>query len=95
VSNTAGFPAYKANSLTVSLQFGEPNFSALMDLFGFFYRCSSGLGNLLDRAELFLVSSNIKDQLVLALADLVTLIVGVATHFHRLLLSSESVSVDI
>lgn len=66
-----------------------------MDLFGFFYRCSSGLGNLLDRGELFVVSSDIKDQLVLALADLVTLVVSVATHFHRLLLSSESVSVDI
>jgi hypothetical protein len=66
-----------------------------MDLFGFFYRCSAGLGNLLDRAELFVVSSDIKDQLILALADLVTLVVHVATHFHRLLLSSESVSVDI
>lgn len=74
---------------------GESNAPALMDLFGFFYRCSAGLGNLLDRAELFVVSSDIKDQLILALADLVTLVVCVATHFHRLLLSSESVSVDI
>lgn len=76
-------------------QLGEPNAPALMDLFGYFYRFSSGLGNLLDRAELFVVSSDIKDQLVLALADLVTLVVSVATHFHRLLLSSESASVDI
>lgn len=74
---------------------GEQNASALMDLFGFFYRCSAGLGNLLDRAELFLVSSDIKDQLILALADLVTLVVCVARHFHRSLLSSESVSIDI
>ncbi|KAJ5536107.1 hypothetical protein N7513_009293 [Penicillium frequentans] len=77
------------------LELGEQNASALMDLFGFFYRCSAGLGNLLDRAELFLVSSDIKDQLILALADLVTLVVCVAKHFHRSLLSSESVSIDI
>jgi hypothetical protein len=66
-----------------------------MDLFGFFYRCSAGLGNLLDRAELFVVSSDIKDQLILALADLVTLVVCVARHFHRSLLASELVSIDI
>ncbi|KAJ5835685.1 hypothetical protein N7447_001711 [Penicillium robsamsonii] len=77
------------------LELGEENASALMDLFGFFYRCSAGLGNLLDRAELFVVSSDIKDQLILALADLVTLVVCVATHFHRSLLASESVSVDV
>ncbi|KAJ5158863.1 uncharacterized protein N7500_008514 [Penicillium coprophilum] len=77
------------------LELGEENASALMDLFGFFYRCSAGLGNLLDRAELFAASSDIKDQLILALADLVTLVVSVATHFHRSLLASESVSVDI
>ncbi|KAJ5768999.1 hypothetical protein N7520_003558 [Penicillium odoratum] len=77
------------------LELGEQNASALMDLFGFFYRCSTGLGNLLDRAELFLVSSDIKDQLILALADLVTLVSCVARHFHRSLLSSESVSIDI
>ncbi|KAI2747521.1 hypothetical protein DTO013E5_810 [Penicillium roqueforti] len=77
------------------LELGEENAPALMDLFGFFYRCSSGLGNLLDRAELFVVSSDIKDQLILALADLVTLVVCVATHFHRSLLASEWVSIDI
>ncbi|KAJ5102654.1 hypothetical protein N7532_003183 [Penicillium argentinense] len=77
------------------LELGEQNASALMDLFGFFYRCSAGLGNLLACAELFVVSSDIKDQLILALADLVTLVVGVATHFHRLLVSGESVSIDI
>lgn len=56
-----------------------------------------GLGNLLDRAELFIVSQNIKDQLILALADLVTLVVGVATHFLDSLgqLESGSVSIDI
>jgi tetratricopeptide (TPR) repeat protein len=66
-----------------------------MDLFGFFYCCSDGLGNLLDRAELFVASSDIKDQLILALADLVTLVVSVARHFHRSLLASELVSIDI
>ncbi|CAG8182384.1 unnamed protein product [Penicillium nalgiovense] len=77
------------------LELGEENAPALMDLFGFFYRCSAGLGNLLDRAELFMVSSDIKDQLILALADLVTLVVCVARHFHRSLLASELVSIDI
>ncbi|KAJ5858923.1 hypothetical protein N7534_004200 [Penicillium rubens] len=77
------------------LELGEENAPALMDLFGFFYRCSAGLGNLLDRAELFVVSSDIKDQLILALADLVTLVVCVARHFHRSLLASELVSIDI
>ncbi|RMJ27224.1 hypothetical protein PHISP_01933 [Aspergillus sp. HF37] len=77
------------------LELGEENASALMSLFGLFYRCSMGLGNLLNTAELFFVSPDVKDQLVLALADLVTLVVGVATHFHKSLLTSESVSVDI
>ncbi|PYH98619.1 NACHT domain protein [Aspergillus ellipticus CBS 707.79] len=77
------------------LELGEQNSAALQDLFGFFYRCSMGLGNLLDRTELFMVSQDIKDQLILALADLVTLVVNVATHFHRSLLTSESVSIDI
>ncbi|KAJ5516016.1 Tetratricopeptide-like helical [Penicillium freii] len=77
------------------LELGEENARALMDLFGFFYCCSDGLGNLLDRAELFVVSSDIKDQLILALADLVTLVVCVARHFHRSLLASELVSIDI
>ena len=56
-----------------------------------------GLVNLLDRVELFSVSQDIKDQLVLALADLVTLVVSVATHFHKSIksLTSESVSIDI
>ncbi|OJJ87625.1 NACHT domain protein [Aspergillus glaucus CBS 516.65] len=79
------------------LGLGEENSSALLDLFGFFYRCSMGLGNLLDRAELFIVSQNIRDQLTLALADLVTLVVGVSNHFLDSLgqLTSGSVSIDI
>lgn len=68
-----------------------------MVMFGFFCSCSQELVNLLDRAELFAVSQDIKDQLVLALADLVTLVVCVATHFHKSLrgIASESVSIDI
>ncbi|KAF3395404.1 hypothetical protein DPV78_009173 [Talaromyces pinophilus] len=79
------------------LELGDENSRALLDVFGFFYRCSTGLENLLHRAELFLVSRSIKDQLILALADLVTLVVGVATHCHRSLssLASGSVSIDI
>ncbi|KAF4215071.1 hypothetical protein CNMCM8980_008756 [Aspergillus fumigatiaffinis] len=79
------------------LELGDENASALLDVFGFFYRCSTGLENLLHRTELFMVSQSIKDQLILALADLVTLIVGVATHCHQSLgsLASGSVSIDI
>ncbi|KAF4227966.1 hypothetical protein CNMCM6805_002498 [Aspergillus fumigatiaffinis] len=79
------------------LELGDENASALLDVFGFCYRCSTGLENLLHRTELFMVSQSIKDQLILALADLVTLIVGVATHCHQSLgsLASGSVSIDI
>ncbi|KAL5045392.1 hypothetical protein BDW71DRAFT_208465 [Aspergillus fruticulosus] len=79
------------------LELGDENSSALLDVFGFFHRCSTGLENLLHRTELFAVSQSIKDQLILALADLVTLVVGVATHCHRSLgsLASESISIDI
>ncbi|KAL4888861.1 hypothetical protein BDV59DRAFT_205714 [Aspergillus ambiguus] len=79
------------------LELGEENSSALMVMFGFFCSCSQELVNLLDRAELFMVSQDIKDQLVLALADLVTLVVCVSTQFHKSLrgISSESVSIDI
>ncbi|PYH31499.1 uncharacterized protein BO87DRAFT_442052 [Aspergillus neoniger CBS 115656] len=72
------------------LELGEQNASALQDLFGFFYRCSTGLGSLLDRTELFDVSKDIKDQLILALADLVTLVAGVASHFNRALQNSQT-----
>ncbi|KAL4899857.1 hypothetical protein BDW74DRAFT_188878 [Aspergillus multicolor] len=77
------------------LEFGEDNADALLDLFNFFYRCSIALDNLLSRAELFAVSQTIKDQVILALADLVTLVYGVATHSHRRLRESKSVTIDI
>ncbi|OGM43350.1 NACHT domain protein [Aspergillus bombycis] len=77
------------------LELGEGNSCALMSLFGFFYRCSSGLGSVLDLAEFFQVSSDIKDQLSLALADLVTLIVGIATHFRKTLPTVGYLHIDI
>ncbi|KAF9884228.1 hypothetical protein FE257_001960 [Aspergillus nanangensis] len=82
---------------TLLLELGEENSSALMVMFAFFCNCSQELVNLLDRAELFMVSQDIKDQLVLALADLVTLVVCVATHFHKSLrgIGGESISIDI
>ncbi|KAL4746942.1 hypothetical protein BDW72DRAFT_206899 [Aspergillus terricola var. indicus] len=79
------------------LEFGEDNSDALLHLFSFFYQCSFALENLLGRAELFTVSHSIKDQVILALADLVTLVVGIATQFHKSLseLQSGSVTIDI
>ncbi|KAI9368154.1 hypothetical protein BJX61DRAFT_546814 [Aspergillus egyptiacus] len=79
------------------LGLGEENSDALLEVFSLFYRCSVALDNLLSRAELFAVSQSIKDQVILALADLVTLVVGVATHFYKSLgdLKSGSVAVDI
>ncbi|KAL2842894.1 NACHT domain protein [Aspergillus pseudoustus] len=77
------------------LEFGEENADALLDLFNFFYRCSIALDNLLSRAELFTVSQTIKDQVILALADLVTLVFGIATHFRKRLGESRSVTIDI
>jgi hypothetical protein len=65
--------------------------------FGFFYSTSSALVNLLERTELFSVSQEIKEQLILALADLVTLVASVSTHFHKAIrkLTTASVSVNI
>ena len=65
--------------------------------FGFFYSTSSALVNLLERTELFDVSQEIKEQLILALSDLVTLVASVSTHFHQVIndQTSTSISVDI
>lgn len=65
--------------------------------FGFFFSTSSTLVNLLERTELFAVSQEIKEQLILALADLVTLVASVSTHFHRAIrgLTTASISVNI
>jgi hypothetical protein len=65
--------------------------------FGFFYNMSVSLVNLLERTELFSVSQEIREQLVLALSDLVTLVASVSTHFHKAIrgMTSASVSVNI
>ncbi|KAJ5048613.1 hypothetical protein NUH16_007118 [Penicillium rubens] len=79
------------------LELGKENAPALMASFGFFYSTSSALVNLLERTELFTVSQTIKDQLVEALADLVSLVASVSTHFHQSIyaLSEGSISVNI
>ncbi|OKL61378.1 hypothetical protein UA08_03701 [Talaromyces atroroseus] len=81
----------------ILLELGEENSSALKVSFGFFYSTSLILVNLLERTELFSVSQEIKEQLVLALTDLVTLVASVSTHFHKALrgLSKASISVNI
>ncbi|KAF7170382.1 hypothetical protein CNMCM6106_005111 [Aspergillus hiratsukae] len=79
------------------LELGQENASALMISFGFFYSTSMKLGNLLERTELFSVSQEIREQLVLALADLVTLVASVSMHFHKAILglTSASISIDL
>lgn len=78
-------------------QLGQENAPALMFSFGFFYSTSMVLVNLLERIELFNVSHEIREQLVHALTDLVTLIASVATHFHKAIsgMTTASVSIDI
>lgn len=68
-----------------------------MSTFGFFHSISLGLVNLLERTELFGVSQEIREQLVLALSDLVTLVASVATHFHKAIsgMTTAATSIDI
>ncbi|RHZ60786.1 NACHT domain protein [Aspergillus thermomutatus] len=79
------------------LELGQENASALMISFGFFYSTSMKLGNLLERTELFSVSQEIREQLVLALADLVSLVASVSMHFHKAILglTTASISIDL
>ncbi|KAL4807437.1 hypothetical protein BDV18DRAFT_158655 [Aspergillus unguis] len=79
------------------LDLGRENAAALMVSFGFFYGISMTLLNLLERTELFSVSQEIQEQLILALSDLVTLVASVSTHFHKSIngLTAASVSVNI
>ncbi|EED17341.1 NACHT domain protein [Talaromyces stipitatus ATCC 10500] len=81
----------------ILLELGEENSSALRISFGFFYSISMVLVNLLERTELFAVSQEIKEQLVLALTDLVTLVASVSTYFHKALrgLTKPIISVNI
>ncbi|RDW79099.1 NACHT domain protein [Aspergillus mulundensis] len=79
------------------LELGRENAAALMISFGFFYSISMTLVNLLERTELFGVSQEIQEQLILALSDLVTLVASVSTHFHKAIrgMTTASVSVNI
>ncbi|KAL2833125.1 hypothetical protein BJY01DRAFT_253617 [Aspergillus pseudoustus] len=79
------------------LELGRENAAALMISFGFFYSISIPLANLLERTELFTVTQEVQEQLILALSDLVTLVASVSTHFHKAIrgLTTASVSVNI
>ena len=63
--------------------------------FGFFFNLSSTLVNLLERTELLTFSSEIREQLMLALCDLVTLVSKVSTHFHVAINTSDAASVSV
>jgi hypothetical protein len=74
------------------------NVAALTRSFGFFYGISMSLANLLERSELFTVSADIREQLVLALSGLVTLVATLTMEFEKALDSAStggSVSVNI
>ncbi|SPO01633.1 related to NACHT domain protein [Cephalotrichum gorgonifer] len=79
------------------LELGKENAAALMTAFGLFYNMSGSLVNLLERSEMFTVSPEIQENLVLALSDLVTLVAHVSTYFHKAIsgLETSSVSVNI
>ena len=78
-------------------QLGNENAPALSASFGFFYNISSSFSNLLERTELFNVSHDIREQLVSAFGDLVSIVANVSMYFHKAILGLDgaSVSVDI
>lgn len=78
------------------LELGKENANALMIAFGLFYNMSIPLVNLLQRTELFSLSHEIREQLVLALSDLISLVASVATHFRKAIgATTTSVFVDV
>jgi len=79
------------------LELGDENAAALQTSFGFFFKCSLDLIAMLDRVELFNASFDINEQLVLAYADLVTLVSDVALRFYQAIRapSKSGVSIDI
>lgn len=79
------------------LQLGEDNASALQTSFGFFFQRAIDLIALLDRVELLGVSSEITDQLILAYADLVTLVSDIALRFYQVIrgTTNSEVVIDI
>ena len=78
-------------------QLGSENAPALSASFGFFYNISSSFSNLLERTELFNVSHDIREQLLSAFGDLVSIVANVSIYFHKAILGLKgaSVSVDI
>jgi hypothetical protein len=74
---------------------GKENAPALTVSFGLFYSMSVPLVNLLERTELFSVSQEIREQLKLALSDLVTLLASILTHFHKVIHGSTSAHLPI
>lgn len=78
---------------------GKENASALTTSLGFFYSISTTLVDLLERTEMFRVSQEIREHLVLALTDLVTIVASVATQFYKAIRSapsdSESAAVSV
>ncbi|KAK8087660.1 hypothetical protein PG997_002621 [Apiospora hydei] len=81
----------------ILLKLGKENASGLLTSLGFFYSISTTLADLLERTEMFRVSQEIREHLVLAITDLVTVVASVATHFYKAIrsASTESVSVNI
>lgn len=79
------------------LELGDENAAALQTSFGFFFKCSLDLIAMLDRVELFNASFDINEQLVLAYADLVTLVSDIALRFYQAIRapSKSGVSIDI
>ena len=74
----------------------EDNARALMTSFGFFYSLSARLVNLLERTELFDVSTDIRHQLNSALIALVELVHGVTRKFDEQIHGgSEAITIEL
>lgn len=66
-----------------------------MTAFGLFYHMSGSIVTLLERTEMFSVSREIQEQLLLALSDMVTLVAHVSAYFHKAISRMETSSVSI
>lgn len=74
----------------------KDNAQALMTSFGFLYSLSASLVNLLERTELFDVSTDIRSQLVSALIALVDLVYEIATKFHlQIRKGTEAITIEL
>lgn len=82
--------------LLLLLKENEENAEALMTSFGLFFSLSANLRNLLDRTELFDVSTEIRRQLVFALIALVNLVSLVTETFNsKIVGGTEIVTIDL